>query len=126
MVDARAEGGDEVDGVLDAIAQMERAIGQRLIVCASGWSGDRGVDLDERAARVIAELIERHTGARPAFSLWLVGRGGHASFADGLRRALSPRGVERCYVVGSLIWGAASIAALRASRFVWPAISEIT
>lgn len=108
-------GWDDFADLHAALVRLEEIAGHPVVLVASGWRGPKGVNFDLDAVRVLRDITRSVQGA--PFSLFVMGRGGMASFADGARRLFSGQDVQRCYVA-DFVRGAASVITLMAKEIV--------
>lgn len=104
-----------VEPVTSALEELSSALGASVVVVASSWRKGAQVNLDESALVALRAVLERTTAAQ-ARALFVMGRGGRAGFADGVRR-LFGEALATSYV-GGLTTGALTLSALCAQEVV--------
>ncbi len=91
-----------------------------VVAIASRWRGEHAVDFDRSAVRIFADVLDelRGDGALETITLFLVGRGGHPSFADGISRLLAGFDIEATCLIPRVVDGAYTLTALAAEHIV--------
>lgn len=97
------------------IKKLERGVDADVIVVAASWRDDIATDLDARAARFAAELVD---DVKHRALLVYMARGGDTAFADHLSRSLAARDISYDLAVPTLVNAAGTLLALRAERIL--------
>lgn len=100
--------------VTSALEELSSALGASVVVVASSWRKGAQVNLDEAALVPLRAVLQG--SAAPPRALFVMGRGGRVSFADGARRLLG-QALTTSYVSG-LTTGALTLSALCAPELV--------
>lgn len=97
------------------VKKLERAVDAPVLVIGASWRADIATDLDTRAARFAAELVDE---IRDHAVIVYAARGGDTAFADHLTRSLHGRGVSYDLAVPTFVNAAGTLLALRARRLL--------
>ncbi|MFW5968398.1 MAG: SDH family Clp fold serine proteinase, partial [Persicimonas sp.] len=100
--------------------ELADELGMPVITVVSGWEGNTVVNLGEEAARAFLAVLDAELEGRKrrpkSVGLFLIGRGGFASFADGVTRALEGRDLSLRALIPYQTDGAFSLISLAAKR----------
>lgn len=104
-----------VEHIQDGLRALQARAGHPFLLIASSASSPRSHDLDAAGAQVALEMVRRMP--RGELGLVLLCRGGHALFADTLRRALSCHEVKTALLLGR-VDGAGAVLSMLAKHLV--------
>jgi hypothetical protein len=99
---------------------LERTFDMPVVAIASRWRDAHAVDFDRDAVRIFADVLGelRTEDDIGEIALFLLGRGGHPSFADGVCRLLDGFDLEWTCLIPRVVDGAYTLLALAADEIV--------